>query len=305
MTSHQANITRPVVIINRPVVIFPCNVSQMKRDSRRRIVVTTAKLLRRQGYNGTGLNQIVAEAEAPKGSLYFHFPGGKEQLAAEAIAASAGYLDAGLRACERASALESLDLYVEEAAKLLERTNYTEGCPIATVILEVGTSSALIGKACADAIDLQISHVTGWLERDGLERGRGSPPCPAHLYEPRRCAAARQGEEERGAADHAARPAPAAGGGELNSAAKPPNVAHTLPARQLPPQITRLSSTFIGGRTVGCRCGRGYTGSSTSMRTASTATSSSESSSIPSRACVEGRGIIRPIRPESRAVPAP
>ena len=168
MTSHQANITRPVVIINRPVVIFPCNVSQMKRDSRRRIVVTTAKLLRRQGYNGTGLNQIVAEAEAPKGSLYFHFPGGKEQLAAEAIAASAGYLDAGLRACERASALESLDLYVEEAAKLLERTNYTEGCPIATVILEVGTSSALIGKACADAIDLQISHVTGWLERDGL-----------------------------------------------------------------------------------------------------------------------------------------
>ena len=129
----------------------------MKRDARRRMVVTTAKLLQRQGYNGTGLNQIVAEAEAPKGSLYFHFPGGKEQLAAEAIAASAAYLDAGLRACERASALASLDLYVEEAAKLLERTDYAEGCPIATVILEVGTSSALIGKACADAVDLQIS----------------------------------------------------------------------------------------------------------------------------------------------------
>ena len=135
------------------------------------MVVTTAKLLQRQGYNGTGLNQIVAEAEAPKGSLYFHFPGGKEQLAAEAIAASAAYLDAGLRACERASALESLDLYVEEAAKLLERTNYAEGCPIATVILEVGTSSALIGKACADAVDLQISRVAGWLERDGLSPG--------------------------------------------------------------------------------------------------------------------------------------
>ena len=103
MTGHQANVTRPVVIVNRPVVIFPCNVSQMKRDARRRMVVTTAKLLQRQGYNGTGLNQIVAEAEAPKGSLYFHFPGGKEQLAAEAIAASAAYLDAGLRACERAT----------------------------------------------------------------------------------------------------------------------------------------------------------------------------------------------------------
>ena len=132
------------------------------------MVVTTAKLLQRQGYNGTGLNQIVAEAEAPKGSLYFHFPGGKEQLAAEAIAASAAYLDAAPRASERASALESLDLYVAEAAKLLERTRLRRGVPDRHGHPRGRHELGLIGKACADAIDLQISRVTGWLERDGL-----------------------------------------------------------------------------------------------------------------------------------------
>jgi TetR/AcrR family transcriptional repressor of lmrAB and yxaGH operons len=131
------------------------------------MVIATAKLLRRQGYYGTGLNQIVAEAEAPKGSIYFHFPGGKEQLAVEAIAASATYLDRGLLACERPTALESLDAYVIEIAGVLERTNYTDGCPIATVVLEAAVASPALGEACASAVELLLSRIAGWLERDG------------------------------------------------------------------------------------------------------------------------------------------
>src|SRR5262245_61988327 len=131
------------------------------------MIVTTAKLMRRQGYHATGLNQIVAESGAPKGSMYFHFPGGKEQLAAEAIRASADYLDAGLRACDRSTALESLELYVTEAANLLERTNFADGCPIATVVLEVTPTSSEIATACAEAVDRLLSRVAGWFEHDG------------------------------------------------------------------------------------------------------------------------------------------
>jgi TetR/AcrR family transcriptional repressor of lmrAB and yxaGH operons len=71
-----------------------------------------------------------------------------------------------LRACERATALESLDVYVAEAANLLERTNYTDGCPIATVVLEAPADSALLRQACADAVQVQLARVASWLERD-------------------------------------------------------------------------------------------------------------------------------------------
>jgi TetR/AcrR family transcriptional repressor of lmrAB and yxaGH operons len=132
------------------------------------MVVTTAKLLRRQGYHATGLNQIVAESAAPKGSIYFHFPGGKEQLAAEAIGAAAAYLDKAMLSCERATALESLDTYAAQAADVLERSNYADGCPIATVVLEASVASEALGKACAEAVELLLGRVAGWLERDGF-----------------------------------------------------------------------------------------------------------------------------------------
>src|SRR5450631_2903577 len=60
----------------------------MATDTRERIITASAELFRRQGYAGTGVKQIVAEAQAPFGSIYHHFPGGKEQIGAETILAS-------------------------------------------------------------------------------------------------------------------------------------------------------------------------------------------------------------------------
>ena len=56
--------------------------------TRDRLIETSAELFRKQGYAATGVKQIITNAEAPFGSLYHHFPGGKEELGAEAIRTS-------------------------------------------------------------------------------------------------------------------------------------------------------------------------------------------------------------------------
>src|SRR5258708_2686263 len=63
-----------------------------RSTARARMLQAAADLLHRQGYASTGLNQILEESHAPKGSLYFDFPGGKEELVNEALQAAAGSL---------------------------------------------------------------------------------------------------------------------------------------------------------------------------------------------------------------------
>ena len=66
-------------------------------DTRARILLTMARLIEKQGYHATGLNEIIRESGAPKGSVYYYFPGGKEQIGAEAILEAGKIISARLR----------------------------------------------------------------------------------------------------------------------------------------------------------------------------------------------------------------
>ena len=52
---------------------------------RERMVRSAAQLIRRKGVSGTGMREIVTEADAPRGSLQHYFPGGKEELVSDAL----------------------------------------------------------------------------------------------------------------------------------------------------------------------------------------------------------------------------
>ena len=60
----------------------------MAKDTSARMIEATARMLQHRGYHGTALSDILEASGAPRGSLYFHFPGGKDQLAIEATRAA-------------------------------------------------------------------------------------------------------------------------------------------------------------------------------------------------------------------------
>jgi AcrR family transcriptional regulator len=134
--------------------------------TRERIVGSAAELFRRQGYNGTGLKQILADAEAPFGSLYHHFPGGKRELGEEVIHRSGAFFEALVTAVydREESAEASIRAVFRGAAETLEATGYEDACPIATVALEVASTDETLRRATADAFE-------GWC--DALARRLG------------------------------------------------------------------------------------------------------------------------------------
>ena len=128
-------------------------------DTRTRIAEIGAQLFRRQGYAATGIKQIVVEARAPFGSIYHHFPGGKEQLGAEAIRVS-GVLYEQLIPAVFDSApdlVTGIRAFFAGAAGHLAETGYEDACPIATVTLETASTSEMMREASAEVFERWIA----------------------------------------------------------------------------------------------------------------------------------------------------
>jgi AcrR family transcriptional regulator len=129
-------------------------------NTRERIVGASAELFRRQGYSATGVKQIVEAARAPFGSLYHFFPGGKEQLGAEAIRVSGALYELLIPAVidTAPDLVTGVRAFFAGAAEHLEETDYEDACPIATVALEVSSSSETMRLACAEVFQSWIAQ---------------------------------------------------------------------------------------------------------------------------------------------------
>jgi len=106
--------------------------------TRKKLVDATGVLLRRQGLHATGLADIVTESGAPRGSLYFYFPGGKDELACAALDAAGADWRARIEAV--VAAAPDLDrafgAVIELLAADLVASRFQHGCPVAAVALE-------------------------------------------------------------------------------------------------------------------------------------------------------------------------
>ncbi len=148
----------------------------MTTTTKQRILDVTADLFRRYGYTGTGLKQVVTEANAPFGSLYHHFPGGKQELGAEVIRRSGRMYYELFEAIADAAAdpVTAVSDFFAGAAEVLRVTDYADACPIATVALEVASTSEPLRAATAEVFESWITGASARLVDAGIgaERAR-------------------------------------------------------------------------------------------------------------------------------------
>lgn len=115
---------------------------------REAIIAAAAKLFRQRGYAGVGVDAVLAEAQAPKGSLYHYFPGGKAEIGAAALSWGG---DAASRTVRKLAAElppdEALLAYAAKLADWMERSGFRDGCPIATIVLETVPADARMTEA--------------------------------------------------------------------------------------------------------------------------------------------------------------
>ena len=134
-----------------------------------RLIEAMLELIQARGYAGTGLNAVIEHAGAPKGSLYFHFPEGKEALGAAAVALAARDFESLVATAALAGGPPSTvaSQVVEVLADLVVNSDYALGCPVSVVTLEMASESELLRTSCAAAFESWITPVRDYLEAYG------------------------------------------------------------------------------------------------------------------------------------------
>jgi AcrR family transcriptional regulator len=148
-----------------------------RTPTRERIIYASAELFRRQGYAGTGLKQIATEAQAPFGSLYHFFPGGKEQLADEVLRIGGRFFLALYEAIAGAAPdlVTAVSDFFAGAGETLAATDYADACPIATVAGEIASTHEVLRVATADVFESWLAALAKGALEAGVDAERARP----------------------------------------------------------------------------------------------------------------------------------
>lgn len=128
---------------------------------RERMVRSAAQLIRRKGVSGTGMREIVTEADAPRGSLQHYFPGGKEELVSDALLWMGDVAARRTKRClselktRTPSAL--LASIVDTWRRDLTNEEFSAGCPLVAAAADTAATSERLRQVLGRAFD-------GWLE---------------------------------------------------------------------------------------------------------------------------------------------
>ncbi|MBZ9859958.1 TetR/AcrR family transcriptional regulator [Mesorhizobium sp. CA12] len=146
----------------------------MATDTRTRMIEATALLIRQRGYHGTSLNDILNASAAPRGSLYFHFPGGKDQLVVEVTRASVADVTERLGAAllEESDPAVAVHHIYQSVGRMLEENEFSLGCPVAPVVLDAPNDVPDLVEICRSAFEQWIGLLRQAFVRAGVPERR-------------------------------------------------------------------------------------------------------------------------------------
>lgn len=132
------------------------------------------EVMRERGYAGAGIKEIVARGDAPIGSLYHHFPGGKAELANEALRMHAGRTrDLLVTVLSGSEPIEKrIRRLFTRAAEGFEDMGGTKSCAVGNVALDVGTEEPEVREGCRKAFDSWTEAVAPLLPWDDEEKSQ-------------------------------------------------------------------------------------------------------------------------------------
>jgi TetR/AcrR family transcriptional repressor of lmrAB and yxaGH operons len=115
----------------------------MANETRQKMIVGTARLLAQRGLQETSLTQVLELTDTPRGSIYHHFPNGKDELIASAVDLAGSFAVHVIEQAEGSSAREVTDHFIGLWREVLTRSNLRTGCSVLAVTIATDSADLL------------------------------------------------------------------------------------------------------------------------------------------------------------------
>lgn len=145
----------------------------MKTNTKDIFIDTASSLFANQGYHATGISEILKKSNAPKGSLYYYFPQGKEQLAQEALQKTAEKISTEILdvLAKASTPLEGLQQHLIYIAQKIEKDLFQPNVSISLIALETFSSNEIIRLECERTFQqIQNIYKNSFLKMDLHEK---------------------------------------------------------------------------------------------------------------------------------------
>jgi len=141
-------------------------------SAREDMLSAAVELFRARGYEGVGVAELLQKSGAPRGSLYFHFPGGKEQIGAEVVQR------VGVEVARRFRDLGQTDVdmnaFIERVfkttAKECKEREYQASCPMAAIAAGVSSDNPKLQAAIREAFASWEREIATAAEARGMTK---------------------------------------------------------------------------------------------------------------------------------------
>lgn len=142
-----------------------------ENSTKNKLIQVASLLFQRQGFHATGVNQIIKESNTPKGSLYYYFPGGKEEIAIEAVKLNAAFVSERIRECmlQIEDPVLAIQHLIHSMGEQFLSAQGTMGVPIASVALETALISKSLRAACTEAYEGFEKLIADKLRQSGVK----------------------------------------------------------------------------------------------------------------------------------------
>ena len=150
--------------------------SPRQSDARQRVVAAAAEMLARHGLNATSVREMTKRAEAPLGSIYHHFPGGKQQVVVEAVQLAGARVSRDLDRHLQAGGMAGVRGFLAMRRAILVRSDFRIGCPVMAAVAEepIDDVAEAALEAAAGVFDDWAAQIAAALAAQGRDPASAS-----------------------------------------------------------------------------------------------------------------------------------